>query len=234
MAAHCGEFYELSGARVWPRRRSRRNHRGGAHAGRRAGDHRCSRARDAPAHGFRAAEPHDLDAVIASPSGPTSTISTRIRHRYPAPYSSDFSLGLAEYSRTRRDSRAPRQAYQDLAVVLIEREPEEPDVPEVAVLNNLALTAAMKRIGRSLLADPDDAEVKSAGLIGIYTFADCRDAIDFARRFREASARRACGVASASMLDRCWYSISHLEVARSRDRRSTSRRSSRRIRASME
>jgi class 3 adenylate cyclase len=83
---------------------------------------------------------------------------------------------------------APRQAYQELAVVLISREREEPDVPEVAVLNNLALTAATKRIGSALLGSVGGAEVKSAGLLSIYTFPDCRDAIAFARSFREALA----------------------------------------------
>ena len=105
---------------------------------------------------------------------------------YPAPFSSAFTEDLSVYARTRRDSRVPKQAHEELAVVLIEREPEEPGVEEVAVLNNLALTAAMKRIGRTLLPATSGAEVKNAGLIGIYTFADCREAIDFAKSFRDA------------------------------------------------
>jgi class 3 adenylate cyclase len=186
IAAHTGEFFELSGAVYGP------------DADRVeviAEDHTAggelvitdALARAMPAsHGFRLETRTDLHVVHRVLGGPTIDDLDASDIEYPAPYSSDFSMSLAEYSRTRRDSRAPRQAYQDLAVVLVEREPEEPDVPEVAVLNNLALTAAMKRIGRSLLANPDDAEVKSSGLIGIYTFADCREAIDFARRFREA------------------------------------------------
>ena len=186
IAAHTGEFFELSGAVYGP------------DADRVeviAEDHTAggelvitdALARAMPAsHGFRLETRTDLDVVHRVLGGPTIDDLDASDIEYPAPYSSDFSMSLAEYSRTRRDSRAPRQAYQDLAVVLVERAPEEPDVPEVAVLNNLALTAAMKRIGRSLLANPDEAEVKSSGLIGIYTFADCREAIDFARRFREA------------------------------------------------
>jgi hypothetical protein len=104
--------------------------------------------------------------------------------RYPAPYSADFSDELSTYTRTRRDSVMPHPAYQELAVVLIMRDREEPDVPEVAVLNDLALTAAMKRIGSALLRDIDGAEVKNSGLIGIYTFTECRDALEFARNFR--------------------------------------------------
>ena len=107
---------------------------------------------------------------------------------YPAPYSSGFLTGLSTYARTRRDSMAPAQAFQDLAVVLVAREPEEPDVPEVAVLNNLALTAAAKRIGAALLRDVDGAEVKSAGLLSIYSFPDCRIAMEFARGMRTALA----------------------------------------------
>jgi class 3 adenylate cyclase len=74
---------------------------------------------------------------------------------------------------------------QDLAVVLIAREREDTDIPHVAVLNDLALTAAMKRIGASLLRDVDGQEVKNAGALSIYTFPDCIDAVEFARRVRD-------------------------------------------------
>jgi hypothetical protein len=186
MAAHCGEFYELSGALYGPDADRveiiAEEHTQG---GELVITYELAQALPA-AHGFSLESRGDLDAVIRVIDGPIIDDLDATDIYYPAPYSSDFSLGLAEYSRTRRDSRVPRHAFQDLAVVLIEREAEEPDIPEVAVLNNLALTAAMKRIGRSLLVDPDDSEVKSSGLIGIYTFADCRVAIDFARRFRDA------------------------------------------------
>ncbi len=107
---------------------------------------------------------------------------------YPAPYSSDFTLGLSTYTRTRRDSVVPKPAYQDLAVVLIEREREEPDIPEVAVLNDLALTAAMKRIGGTLLEELHGAEIKNFGLLSIYTFPECGAAVEFARAFRKTLA----------------------------------------------
>lgn len=109
---------------------------------------------------------------------------------YPAPYSSEFSTELAEYTRTRRDSRMPRPAYLDLAVVLVECEPDRAEVPEVGVLNNLALTAAMKRIGHSHLVSYDGREVKSVGRLGIYTFADALVAIEFARAFRASFAEQ--------------------------------------------
>ncbi len=186
MAAHTGEFYELSGGLYGPDADRveviAEEHTVG---GELVITDALARAMP-PSHGFRLERRADLDGVDRVTSGPAIGDLDATDIAYPAPYSSDFSVGLAEYSRTRRDSRAPRQAYQDLAVVLVERAPENPDVPEMAVLNNLALTAAMKRIGRSLLEHPDDAEVKSAGLIGIYTFTDCREAIDFARRLRDA------------------------------------------------
>jgi len=104
--------------------------------------------------------------------------------KYPAPYSTDFYDGLGAFTRTGRQSAMPRPAYEDLAVVLIEREREELDVPEVAALNDLALAAAMKRIGGELLRDLGGTEIKTAGLISLFTFADCRVALDFARAFR--------------------------------------------------
>ncbi len=186
MAAHIGEFYELSGGAYGPDADHveviAEEHTQGGELVITDALERAMRG----GHDFSLERRPDLEGVSRVIDGPTIDHLDARDVQYPAPYSSDFSVGLSEYSRTRRDSRAPRQAYQDLAVVLIERAPEEPDVPEVAVLNNLALTAAMKRIGRSLLPNPDDAEVKSSGLIGIYTFADARLAIEFARNFREA------------------------------------------------
>ena len=107
---------------------------------------------------------------------------------YPAPFSSGFSEGLSHYTRTRRDSMV-RQPYAELAVVLIQREREVPDVPEVAVLNNLSLTAAAKRIGTALLLGTGE-EIKCSGLLSIYAFPECRDAIAFARAFRDALAQQ--------------------------------------------
>jgi class 3 adenylate cyclase len=70
-------------------------------------------------------------------------------------------------------------------VVLIERERDETESREVAILNDLALSLAMKNIGGALLRDGGGKEIKTAGSIGIYTFEESRVALDFARRFRE-------------------------------------------------
>jgi class 3 adenylate cyclase len=145
-------------------------------------------------HGFTLRPRRDIAAAFGGiyrvTGGPKLEGLDATDTRYPAPYSSDFFEGLSSYTRSHRDSVAPRPAYQELAVVLIEREREEPDVPEVAVLNDLSLTAAMKRIGGALLRDVQGAEVKNSGLIGIYTFPECRAAVEFARGFRQALAEQ--------------------------------------------
>lgn len=120
---------------------------------------------------------HVTDGPVASGLAATDVA-------YPAPWSDEFAAGLSEYARTRRDSRMPTQVHEDRAVVVLEREPDEEDAAEVAVLNDLALTAAMKRIGLMLLAGIDGAEVKNVGRLGIWVFADARDAVRFAEAFR--------------------------------------------------
>jgi len=108
--------------------------------------------------------------------------------RYPLPFSDEFYGGLHEYSRTRRSSAVPRPAYRDATIVVIEREREEPDVPEVAVLNDLALAAAVKRIGGSLVEDLAGIEVKTSSAVSIYCFDDARHAVDFSRTLRDVLA----------------------------------------------
>lgn len=104
--------------------------------------------------------------------------------RYPLPFSDEFYGGLHEFSRTRRSSVVPRPAYRDATIVVIEREREDPDVPEVAVLNDLALAAGVKRIGGSLVEDLAGIEVKTSSAVSIYSFDDARHAVDFSRTLR--------------------------------------------------
>lgn len=190
MAAHLGEFYELGGGVYGPDadrvETVAEEHTEGGELVITGEIHDALPAAD----GFITREREDLapefGRILRVQGGPILHDLAAHDMAYPAPYPVGFSEGLANYTRTRRDSMAPRQAFQELAVVLIMREREEPDVPEVAVLNNLALTAAMKRLGAALLAGVDGAEVKCAGLLSLYTFPDCRDAIAFARSVREA------------------------------------------------
>ena len=104
--------------------------------------------------------------------------------RYPLPFSDEFYGGLHEFGRTRRSSVVPKPAYREATIVVVEREREDPDVPEVAALNDLALAAAIKRIGASLVEDLAGAEVKTSSVVSIYSFDDARHAVDFSRKLR--------------------------------------------------
>jgi len=149
-------------------------------------------ARLSGGHAFALAPRADLAAafgvILRVADGPRLTGVAAEDIAYPAPYSAQF---LAEISRSqgRRRSLLPRPSYDEAAVVLIEREAEDPEVPEVKVLNDLALTAAMVRIGGRLLADLQGTEIKNAGLLSIYTFEDCRSAVMFAEEIRTTLAQ---------------------------------------------
>jgi hypothetical protein len=189
MAAHVGDFFELGHAVYGPDAHLvetvGEEHTAGGEmvitdalrlALGDAGDVRVEQRRDLVA---------EFGAVHRVTDAPTLSGLDLSDIAYPAPFSSGFSEGLSHYSRTRRESMVPRQPYQELAVVLIMREREKPGIPEVAVLNDLLLTAATKRIGATLL-DGTGEENKCTGLLSIYTLSECRDAIAFARGFREA------------------------------------------------
>ncbi len=143
-------------------------------------------------HPFALAPRADLAAafggILRVEDGPRLTGLAADDIAYPAPYSAQFFAEISR-SRGRRRSLMPRPSYDEAAVVLIEREAEDPDVPEVKVLNDLALTAAMIRIGDQLLADLQGEEIKNAGLISIYTFEDCRSAVAFAEEIRTTLAQ---------------------------------------------
>lgn len=143
-------------------------------------------------HGFafrpRADLAAEFGAILRVESGPRLTGVVAEDIRYPAPYSDAFFADLSR-SQGRRRSLLPRPSYNEAAVVLIEREAEDPDVPEVKVLNDLALTAAMIRIGGRLLADLQGEAIKNAGLVGIYAFTDARSAVTFAEEIRTTLAQ---------------------------------------------
>ena len=122
--------------------------------------------------------------------GPALTGLEATDTRYPVPFSEDFYAELRAYAEGGSRAEMPRPEYVECAVVLVEHERDVPDVPEVAVLNDLALTAATKRIGRALLRGHDGSEIKNSGVIGIYTFPDPREAVRFAQGFRQAFAEQ--------------------------------------------
>ena len=107
---------------------------------------------------------------------------------YPLPFSDEFFGGLSEFQRTRRTSVVPRPAYREVAMVVIEHEREDPDVPELAALNDLALAAAVKRLGTSLVEDLAGSEVKTTTGTSLYLFDDARHALAFSRKLRDTLA----------------------------------------------
>lgn len=108
--------------------------------------------------------------------------------RYPLPFTDEFYGGLVEFQRTRRTSLVPRPAYRDAAVLVVETEREDLDVPEVAVLNDLALAAAVMRLGQRLTVELAGLEVKSSTGISIYLFDEPGSGAEFAKRLRDALA----------------------------------------------
>jgi hypothetical protein len=122
--------------------------------------------------------------------GPRVTDIEPRDYRYPLPFTDAFYDGLSRFQRTRRTSLVPRPAFQDVAVVVIEHEREDPQIPEVAALNDLALAAAVRRVGQALLEDLAGQEIKTAGVVSIYLFDEARHAVDFARKLREVLAQQ--------------------------------------------
>ena len=138
--------------------------------------------------GFGLLKREDLEqhfgGIFRVTSGPRVTDVTPKDFDYPAPFTTGFFEEITSYTRSGRPSRMPRPEYEEATVVLIEREREDREIPEVAVLNDLALVAAMKRIGAGLLADLHGSEIKSAGLISIFVFPQAAPAVEFAKAFR--------------------------------------------------
>ena len=147
--------------------------------------------------------PGELGVAYRVENGPRLTGLPLKDFDYPVPYSPEFFADLRRYAASGKDASVlesiHHQYTRELAVVLIEREREEPDEPEVAVLNDLALSLAMKTMGARLLEGTGGAETKTAGPLGIYTFADCRAALAFARAFRQTL--REQGIASRIGID---------------------------------
>jgi len=132
--------------------------------------------------------PADLGAVWRVTGGPVADLPPGGDERYPAPFDDAFLETLHRVSRADDAAPGPAPAYQECAVVLVERERDEPDDPEVALLNDLALAAASTRLAAPLLARHGGAEIKTSGLLAVFTFPECRPAAEFAQAFRAAFA----------------------------------------------
>ena len=142
-------------------------------------------------HPFEAVERTDLRKVEGRAwtvmDGPRAPELEPADAHYPYPYSREFFDEVRRLT-TPIDAAEIQRLHDKYAqtrtVVLVERDREEPDVPEIAVLNDLALSAAMTKVAASLLRETAGTEIKTAGNLGIYTFDDSAAALDFARRFR--------------------------------------------------
>ena len=152
-------------------------------------------------HGFEMARRGDLEAdfgaIFSVTGGPELSDVEATDYHYPAPFSEDFHRELQQYGSAAAGLPSPK--YADLAVVLVERERDEPDEPEIALLNDLALSAAMKRIADELLPAHGGTDIKTSGLIGIYTFPECAAAAAFAQDFRRIFAEQ--GVQTRAGID---------------------------------
>ena len=171
------------------------------------------------AHPFDVAERTDLlemeGRAWTVTGGPRAAGLVAADVRYPYPYSRAFFEDVRRLAlpvdptqlQTLHDKYAETRT-----VVLIEREREEGDVPEIAVLNDLALSAAMTKIAAGLLPQTGGAEIKTVGALGIYVFEDTVAALDFARRFRAVF--EAQGVAVRVGIDRGEVLVFTLEDGR--------------------
>jgi hypothetical protein len=118
--------------------------------------------------------------------GPRLSGITATDFRYPLPFTEEFFGGLTEFHRTRRTSLVPRPAYREVAVVVVVREREDRDLPEVATLNDLALSAAVKRLGQALLPPLAGLEIKTTNEVSIYLFEDPGQGVVFCRALRDS------------------------------------------------
>jgi len=123
--------------------------------------------------------------------------------RYPIPYSERFYAALVAYEDRLNDiafgQLLAEEHLQDKVVALIERESLAAETHELALCNNLSLSALLKDTGMRLLAEANGMEVKVAGSLGIYLFDQASAAVAFAQAFRSALAQE--GVACRIGID---------------------------------
>jgi class 3 adenylate cyclase len=150
-------------------------------------------------HGFvlRRKDAHDgqarlLGAVYRVLDGPRAGDAATDGGWYPIPYPAAFYEDLLRFDPRDAGSAAALAAkhLRERTVVLAERgEPgAAADVPEVALLTGLDLSARMREIGLRLLPAEGAVEVKVAGPLAIYLFDDPGAAVPFALELRAALA----------------------------------------------
>lgn len=197
LGAHFGEFYALSGG-LYGEQSDAIEALAEHHT--RPGEvviTQALRERLPPSHAFllepKDAPPSVLDPVWRVVDGPRLADARHSSDAYPIPYSQAFYADLLAYQ-SRLDDAAfgaqlERRYLQRKVVVLIEREAHEAETPELALFNNLSLSAKLKDSGLRCLAIHPGEEVKVVGPLGIYVFDAVPTALGFARLFREEFAR---------------------------------------------
>ncbi len=151
-------------------------------------------------HGFTlvAREGRDtrLGRIFRVTDGPRLDTPRVATANYPIPYSESFYASLVAYQNRLDDEAFGQQLadehLQNKVVVLIEHAVLVAETPEVALFNNLSLSALLKDTGLRLL--PAGArEVKVAGSLGIYLFDEAPAAVRFAQSCRQALAQKGLG-----------------------------------------
>jgi len=145
-----------------------------------------------PGHGFTLQRREGPETAI-SPlyrllDGPRPAAAPGANVDYPIPYSRAFYaelLALEVHLGDRATARAMGRRYTvQRVVVLVERESQVADSHEIAVLNDVALSAMLKDAAIRHLEGSAGLEIKVSGPIGIYAFEDPIEALEFAESFR--------------------------------------------------
>jgi class 3 adenylate cyclase len=187
---HTGDFFQLGGG-LYGRDADRVEKLAEEHAG----EHEILvtgefLSRLAPPHPFSFEERVDLRSSTGNvwriSDGPRLPGLVATDFRYPHPYAESFyELLRSEEIREPRVVEAAHERYATKrTIAVVEREGEDADEPEIAVLNDLSLSAAMARIARGILRVTGGQEVKSAANLAIYSFEAAEPALDFSRRLR--------------------------------------------------
>ncbi len=149
-----------------------------------------------PNHGFtliRRGDDPILGDIFRVVDGPRLKDAPMTTTRYPIPYSEDFYAALLAYQNCLGDTalgqRLADEYLQNKVVVYIERENFAAETYEMALCNNLSLSAILKDTGLRLLPKTTGQEVKVAGALGIYIFDEPGEAVTFAMAFRHALAQ---------------------------------------------
>lgn len=160
--------------------------------------------------GFHAVERGSGDGfrLLDGPRFTCGIAGTPCAERYPLPFSVEFHDCLREYS-LHRNAESLRDRVQsafarECTVVLVEREPVQAVLPELAILWEMERSAVAGALGALLLGEMAGEEVKTAGSLSIYIFANLKEAWAFASRLREKlvgeGIRTRSGIASGEVL----------------------------------